>query len=254
MGIAGVTFSTSGTTGLNLDPRSLRIASINFSVTFSKPLADETARRSASRGERSRICLAEMLCHTGSITFTPSTSLATSPSSSFWGHSFSRKLGLITTIPNRGPFVAEITWDEAREIYQVRALLEGEAAALFARRATAAEKREMAQGLASFIASDQANDAIGRLTSTSRFYEVMLRGCGNSVISDLLQGLVARINFLRARSMSRAGRTRHSASELRRILKAIEKNDSAGARAAAVDHVRAACVAAEAVFEPRKAA
>jgi len=161
---------------------------------------------------------------------------------------------LITTIPNRGPFVAEITWDEAREIYQVRALLEGEAAALFARRATPAEKREMALALASFIASDQANDAIGRLTSTSRFYEVMLRGCGNSVISDLLQGLVARINFLRARSMSRAGRTRHSASELRRILKAIEKNDAAGARVAAVDHVRAACVAAEAVFEPRKAA
>jgi len=161
---------------------------------------------------------------------------------------------LITTVPNRGPFVAEITWDEAREIYQVRALLEGEAAALFAKRATAAEKREMAQALASFVAADEENDVIGRLTSTSRFYEVILRSCGNSVIRDLLQGLVARINFLRARSMSRAGRPRHSASELRRILKAIEKNDPTAARAAAVEHVNAACAAAKAVFEPRRAA
>jgi len=161
---------------------------------------------------------------------------------------------LITTIPNRGPFVAEITWQEAREIYQVRAILEGEAAALFARRATVAEKREMTQALAAFAAADAADDAIGRLTSTSHFYEVILRGCGNGVIQDLLQGLVARINFLRARSMSRPGRTRQSATELRRILKAIEKKDSAGARAAAVDHVHSACAAAEAVFEPRKAA
>ena len=161
---------------------------------------------------------------------------------------------LITTIPNRGPFVAEITWDEAREIYQVRALLEGEAAALFARRATAPEKREMAQALAAFVEADDANDAIGRLTTTSRFYEVILRGCGNGVIRDLLQGLVARINFLRAHSMSRAGRTRHSISELKRILKAIERSDPVAARAAAVEHVNAACAAAKAVFEPRRAA
>ncbi len=161
---------------------------------------------------------------------------------------------LITIIPNRGPSVAQTTWEEAREIYQVRALLEGEAAALFAARATAAQKREMAQALAAFVESDGADDAIGRLDATGRFYDVMLRGCGNGVIRDLHQGLVARINFLRARSMSRRGRARYSATEMRRILKAIEKKDAAGARAAAVDHVHAACAAAEAVFDSRKAA
>ena len=59
---------------------------------------------------------------------------------------------------------------------------------------------------------------MGRLTSTSRFYEVMLQGCGNSIIRELLQGLVARINFLRSRSMSRPGRDKYSAAEMRRIL------------------------------------
>jgi DNA-binding GntR family transcriptional regulator len=161
---------------------------------------------------------------------------------------------LISIIPNRGPSVAEITWEEAKAIYDVRAILEGEAAALFALSATPEEKRAMAQALTAFAEASEANDAIGRLTSTSRFYEVMLQGCGNSIIRELLQGLVARINFLRARSMSRPGRAKYSAAEMRRILKAIEKKDAVGARAAAVEHVRAACAAAEVVFEPRRAA
>jgi DNA-binding GntR family transcriptional regulator len=158
---------------------------------------------------------------------------------------------LVTIIPNRGPSVAEITWEEAQEIYDVRAILEGEVAALLAERATPQQKREMAQALAAFVEADEADEAIGRLTTTSHFYDVMLRGCGNSIIREMLQGLVARITFLRARSMSQPGRAKYSAVEMRRILKAIEKKDAAAARAAAVEHVRNACAAAKAVFEPR---
>src|SRR3712207_5371423 len=35
---------------------------------------------------------------------------------------------LVAIIPNRGPLVRVLTWPEAAEIYQVRSLLEGEAA------------------------------------------------------------------------------------------------------------------------------
>lgn len=161
---------------------------------------------------------------------------------------------LITIVPNRGPSVTEITWEEAKEIYDVRAILEGEVAALLAKRATAAQRREMQGALAAFVQADERDDTIGRLTSTSRFYDVMLRGCGNRIIGEMLQGLVARINSLRARSMSHPGRAKYSANEMRRILRAIEKKDAAGARAAAVEHVRNACAAAKAVFEPRRAA
>ena len=125
---------------------------------------------------------------------------------------------LVTIVPNRGPSVAEISWADAKEIYQVRELLEGEAAALFAQRATSEQKREMAQALNAFVEAEQADDAIGRLNSTSRFYDVMQRGCGNAILCELLQGLLARINFLRARSMSRPGRARYSAAEMRRLL------------------------------------
>jgi DNA-binding GntR family transcriptional regulator len=158
---------------------------------------------------------------------------------------------LITVIPNRGPSVTEITWQDAKEIYDVRALLEGEAASLLAKRATTEQTLDMAHALEAFVHADEAGDAIGRLHATGRFYDVMLRGCGNNVIREMLQGLVARINFLRSRSMSRPGRAKYSAKEMRRILEAIQRKDASAARAAAVDHVRAACAAAALIFEPQ---
>lgn len=161
---------------------------------------------------------------------------------------------LIVITPNKGPSVAAITWEEAEEIYHVRAMLEAEAAAQFARRATVADVKKMRKALEAFTKAAESNDAMGRLEATSRFYEVMLAGCGNRIISELLAGLVARVNFLRARSMSRPGRARHSVIELRRILSAVEKKDAAAAGAAAVEHVVAACAAARDSFAARKAA
>jgi len=161
---------------------------------------------------------------------------------------------LITVAPNRGPSVAVIGWAEAEQIYYVRAILEGEAAAQFAVRATASEVKRMRAALEDFAAAVANDDPLARLKSTARFYEVMLAGCGNQIIREMLEGLVARINFLRARSMSRPGRAKHSLAEMRRILAAIGKRDPAAARAAAVEHVRAACAAAREVFESKRAA
>jgi DNA-binding GntR family transcriptional regulator len=155
---------------------------------------------------------------------------------------------LITIRPNRGPVVTELSWSEAREIYQVRALLEGEVAALFAANASSAALRDLAHALADFKRAAKRDNTLQRLRATERFYQVMLDHCGNRVISDLLQGLVARITFLRARSMSRAGRAQVSAVEMERMYHAIAAGDGAVARQASIDHVTAAANAARLVF------
>jgi DNA-binding GntR family transcriptional regulator len=95
---------------------------------------------------------------------------------------------------------------------------------------------------------------MGRLQATEEFYDVMLAGCGNTIIRELLEGLVARITFLRSRSMSRAGRARHSLAEMRRMFNAINAHNPKAARRAAVDHVHEACAAARETFESRKTA
>lgn len=155
---------------------------------------------------------------------------------------------LVTITPNRGPSVTEISWEEARQIYDVRALLESEAVRLFTSRGSASQLASLKLALRKFEDAARAHRALQQLTSTQEFYEIILDGCGNQIIGDVIQGLTARITFLRARSMSQSGRTKQSAAELRRIYEAIKAGDPEAAQKAAVDHVRAAAAAARDVF------
>jgi DNA-binding GntR family transcriptional regulator len=161
--------------------------------------------------------------------------------------------GLVVIIPNRGPQIPVLTWDQAEQIYQVRALLEGEVAALCAKRATPDDIDGMRMALATFEKAVRADDSAMRLSATADFYRIMQQGCGNSVIDDLLQRLVARINFLRARSMSRPGRAKYSLREMRAMFQAIAKGDSRAARKAAIEHVKNASASARLAFETNAA-
>jgi DNA-binding GntR family transcriptional regulator len=156
---------------------------------------------------------------------------------------------LISIVPNRGPQIPVVSWEEAEQIYQVRALLEGEAAALCATRVGPEDLKRMRAALAAFARATRAGDSKGRLDATAEFYAVILDRCGNRIIEETLQGLIARINFLRGRSMSRPGRAKLSLQEMKKILGAIEQGDAAAAREAAVDHTRQAHRAARAIYE-----
>jgi len=110
----------------------------------------------------------------------------------------------------------------------------------------------MRKALETFAEAAAENDPIGRLSATGRFFGVLLAECGNEVIREILDGLNARINFLRAQSMSKPERARYSLAEMRRILSAVQKGDEDAARKAATDHVKSACNAAQSVYVSRQ--
>jgi DNA-binding GntR family transcriptional regulator len=153
---------------------------------------------------------------------------------------------LVRITPYKGPAVAEMTWAEAAEIYEARELLEGHAAFLFAQRASDDNIKQMYQAMKEFEhAAGNHGESSALLDLTKSFYDVILAGCANQVIADVLVGLFARVNLLRSRSMSLSGRAKHSARELRKIYVAIKARDPEAARAAAVAHVRNARDAAQ---------
>lgn len=156
---------------------------------------------------------------------------------------------IVTITPNRGPAVATISWKEAESIYEVRALLEGEAGA---RCATFASKKDitwMRQALREFERALTKDDIAKLVASTGEFYAALLRACDNPVITEILERLTARISFLRARSMSRDGRARHSLVELTAILGAVEVRDAEKARRACCAHVEQAKIVASLAFK-----
>lgn len=156
---------------------------------------------------------------------------------------------LIVNVPNRGPSVAVITPREADQIYHVRKLLEGEATALFTREATSEDLIRLEHALRDFETAVKHHHPTERIRSTSAFYEIILDGCGNKIIQEILASLLARINVLRAKSMANEGRDLHSAHEMRSIFEAIKRRDPIAARTAAELHVVAAHGAARIAFD-----
>jgi len=154
---------------------------------------------------------------------------------------------LVQIVPNKGPLIPFIPWDEAEQIYEVRILIEGHAAALCAERASDEIVSELKEALKAFAAANRDDDSAGRLHWTGKFYDIIFRTSGNGVLEEIEQRLLARINALRQQSMSRAGRGKHSLAEMKAILHAIEQRDPEGARKAAQDHIVRACEAARSV-------
>jgi DNA-binding GntR family transcriptional regulator len=148
--------------------------------------------------------------------------------------------GLINTIPNRGPLVSMLSARDAASIYQVRGVLEGLAAKLFAEKATPEQIQELSDSV------DRLADAYGTLdveqilVAKRAFYDVLLGGSQNVVIPSMLRTMNARITQLRRVSLSSAKRLPGSMKEIRAVLKAIKNRDPEAAFQASLRHIEQA--------------
>jgi GntR family transcriptional regulator, trigonelline degradation regulator len=158
---------------------------------------------------------------------------------------------LVTLVPNRGPVVSDISIDEAREIYEIRATLEGLAARLFTRRAAAADVTALRNALRDLKKAATSRSSERLLDLKTRYYEVLLNGCGNRIIRRELLQLHNRIRLLRATTL--AGRTKAAIAEIGRIIGCIESKDEDGAYLASVQHIERAAEWALRSLDPRGA-
>ena len=141
--------------------------------------------------------------------------------------------GLIAIIPNKGPVVRELTPAEARDLYSIRAVLEGFAARLFGENAGDAQVKQLAQALDVVAGAYGRGDAQEVLVTKNRFYDVLFEGAGSETLSSMLGTLHARIWRWRALGLSHpqrsAARSKESVRSLRAILAAIRRRDAEAA-------------------------
>ncbi|WP_313625068.1 GntR family transcriptional regulator [Achromobacter sp.] len=144
---------------------------------------------------------------------------------------------LITIEPHRGPTVVRITEKAARDLYALRGLLEGFAAHEFARLAGETDVARLRRSVDALHRQAKGGGKPALLAAKRDFYDVLLSGCDNDLIKDMLPGLLSRINLLRATSFARADRLPESLAEIDRIYERIEARDPQGAREAAQEHI-----------------
>lgn len=151
---------------------------------------------------------------------------------------------LVEIVPHKGPVVASISLDEAREIYALRELLEGFAAHEFAIRGTQEAIDAFEREASVLRAHALAGDTAKVLEAKSRLYSLMLGHCGNRLVQEVLQSLFSRINILRATSLMHPDRIAQSLSEIDALTVALKNRDADKARQWASLHVHNACIVA----------
>jgi DNA-binding GntR family transcriptional regulator len=152
--------------------------------------------------------------------------------------------GLIENIPNKGPIVARVTLDQAQSLYEVRAVLEGLAARLFAERATDAQVKQLEASLDELGAAAARYEPGPFTAATNAFYALLLQGAGNPTLALSLKSLHTRVSQLRLVSLRRPGRPEAMVKELRRMVRRIKARDPEQAQRESILHVENAATAA----------
>lgn len=159
---------------------------------------------------------------------------------------------LLTNVLHRGPVVASISTKEAADLYAIRALLESFAVHEFARLASDDMIDALEQAVRNLHATAATGDRKQLLASKADFYEVILDGCGNALIKEMLLGMLSRINILRSASFSRSDRLPESLKEIDQMVALVRARDMVGAQHAARNHILNAEKAAMTVLHPER--
>lgn len=148
--------------------------------------------------------------------------------------------GLIERRGGRGLFVAAITADEARQIYEVRGALEPEIGRLFAARAAEADHKALADTLDVLRKAITARDIAAYVGAFDAFYGALCKGAGNPLAYRILGTLNARVTYLRTITAAKAGeaRQRETLALLRAIADAARRRASAEVARRCRDFVR----------------
>jgi GntR family transcriptional regulator, trigonelline degradation regulator len=137
--------------------------------------------------------------------------------------------GLILIIPNKGPVVRELTLAEGKDLYSIRAVLEGLAARLFVENADDAQVEKLEQALEATARAYKKDDPELILETKNRFYDVLFEGAGSEALSSMIGTLHLRIWRWRALGLSHpqrsSGRSKESIEGLRAMLAAIKKRN-----------------------------
>jgi len=155
---------------------------------------------------------------------------------------------LVTLEPARGAFVAMPGVQEARQVFEVRALVEAAMVRRLAARITAAQIAELRAHLRDERRAVARTDVTGRTRLLAGFHVVLARMLGNEVLAQLLADLLSRSSLI-----SLMYQSSHSAvasqDEHVQIVDALERRDARAAVRLMERHL--ACVERNLRLDPR---
>ena len=112
--------------------------------------------------------------------------------------------GLVTTEKNRGVFVRQVSIEEADEIYEVRAALEGMIGRLAARRIAPAQVAKIRAVVKKMHAVSATRDAAAYYPLNVELHELLVEAAGNKTLAANYRRVVNELNLYRRETLERS--------------------------------------------------
>ncbi len=132
---------------------------------------------------------------------------------------------LVTLEPARGAFVAQPSVDEARQVFEVRKMLEASMVRQLCAVVSDAQIAELRAHLAREADAVARTDVTGRTRLLADFHVVLARALGNAVLAQLLGDLLSRSQLISLMYQS-SHSAEHSSDEHVAIVDALERRDA----------------------------
>lgn len=143
---------------------------------------------------------------------------------------------LVTLEPARGAFVARPSVEEARQVFEVRQMLEAALVRELAATITPAQVKELRRHLKAEKEAVTRTDVAGRTRLLADFHVVLARLMGNEVLAQLLTDLLSRSSLISLMYQS-SHSAEHSQAEHVKIVEALARHDAEAAVALMTDHI-----------------
>jgi DNA-binding GntR family transcriptional regulator len=156
--------------------------------------------------------------------------------------------GLVTVTPRRGTVVSPVSIRDIEELYEIRLMIEPEAAELAAGRATPdeiARVKELAERLEAdpLAAGGEVDDLetyLQEIATDAELHAAVVRAAHNRRLDALYAGLRTHVVIARAVFPRLYRGQPHRRGEHQRVVDAIAAHDSSAAREAMTSHLRQA--------------
>lgn len=146
--------------------------------------------------------------------------------------------GLVTMKLRRGAYVTEVAEKDLQEVYHLLGLLEADAAAELAEKATEEEiqtLKDIHQTLEQLAQAKQP-DVEQFFTVNQRFHQTVLSLAGNHWRQTIVNDLRKVMKLSRQQSLLKTGRIQQSLDEHRHLMQAISARDASQSRACMLAH------------------
>ena len=156
--------------------------------------------------------------------------------------------GLVTNVANYGAYVRELSLEEARDLYEVRAALASFAARLVVARGAEAALEDLARQVNEMDDIVARNDVDSYYGRNIAFHRSFMEAAGNAALLATYSSTVKQLHLVRRRGLVDPGRLAESNSEHRMIVEAAQARDADGCAAAVRDHIDAGWRSFSALF------